>query len=202
MNTLYTKEINGRNVVKPRRNIILNQTTTVQISPESEETMEVDMQVFNPTHEMLIEDGWNLYELSEKTLSEEELFNIALEDKIQEIIRFDESSEVNECFLHYAGNIIPYWANKSERNDLKQAVQDYKNKGYENYRLDLRDVGISITFSCDVLLSMLSELEVYAINCFNVTTDHIFAVKTLTTIDDIKAYDYMIGYPEKLRFEI
>jgi hypothetical protein len=43
---------------------------------------------------------------------------------------------------------------------------------------------------------------VYAIDCYNKTTDHIYAVKNLTTIEDIENYNYREDYPEKLKFEL
>lgn len=120
--------------------------------------------------------------------------------KIRELERYDESSAVNECFITYNGQLFPYWSSKSERNDLKQAVLNYRDKGYSDYRLDLRDVGVSLSFSCDALLSMLSDLEVYAIQCFNVTTDHLYAIRSLTSVDSIMNYDFTTGYPPKLTF--
>lgn len=120
--------------------------------------------------------------------------------KVRELVRYDESSAVNECFITYNGQLFPYWSSKSERNDLKQAVLNYRDKGYSDYRLDLRDVGVSLSFSCDALLSMLSDLEVYAIQCFNVTTDHLYAIRSLTSVGALLGYDYTTGYPPKLTF--
>lgn len=120
--------------------------------------------------------------------------------KIRELERYDESPAVNECFITYNDQLFPYWSSKSERNDLKQAVLNYRDKGYSDYRLDLRDVGVSLSFSCDALLSMLSDLEVYAIQCFNVTTDHLYAIRSLTSVDSIVSYDFTTGYPPKLTF--
>ena len=74
--------------------------------------------------------------------------------------------------------------------------------GRETYRLDLREVGVSVDINCEKLLSMLSALEVYAIDCYNKTTDHIYAVNNLTTVEEIEAYDYRVGYPEKLTFTL
>jgi hypothetical protein len=74
--------------------------------------------------------------------------------------------------------------------------------GRETYRLDLREVGVSVDIVCEKLLQMLSALEVYAIDCYNKTTDHIYAVNALTTVEEIEAYDYKVGYPEKLTFEL
>ena len=74
--------------------------------------------------------------------------------------------------------------------------------GRESYRLDIRELNISLQIPCERLLTMLSELEVYAIDCYNKTSDHIFEVKKLSTIEEIEHYDYRHGYPEKLIFEI
>ena len=49
-------------------------------------------------------------------------------------------------------------------------------------------------------LDMLNTLELYALNCYNVTQSHIAAVRALQTIEEIENYDYTIGYPEKLSF--
>ena len=49
---------------------------------------------------------------------------------------------------------------------------------------------------------MLSALEVYAIDCYNTTTDHMFAIKQLNSIEDIESYDYTTGYPDKLIFNL
>ena len=55
------------------------------------------MQIFNPTEEMLIADGWveHIPVLYEPT--EEEILNMERDYKIEEILRHDSSSEVN-CF--------------------------------------------------------------------------------------------------------
>jgi hypothetical protein len=95
-----------------------------------------------------------------------------------------------------------YWADKEERDSLKGAVRDCISVGRETYRLDLRDLGISLHIPCEDLLQMLSALEVYAIDSYNKTTDHIYSVNALTTVEEVKAYDYHIGYPEKLTFNL
>ena len=74
--------------------------------------------------------------------------------------------------------------------------------GIETYRLDLRELGVSFTISCQNMLQMLSALEVYAIQCYNKTTDHIFNVRQLENMEDIENYNFTQGYPEKLIFNI
>ena len=74
--------------------------------------------------------------------------------------------------------------------------------GREFYRLDLRDKGVSLTIRCELLLQMMAALEVYAIDSFNKTTDHEFAIKALTAKDEIEDYDFKVGYPSIPRFEL
>lgn len=155
-------------------------------------------QTINPTEEMILADGWVEY----TTPVYEPTIEDYRRDKIREIERHDSSSEVNKCYINTAGNELSYWANKSERSSLKSAVNDCIIMNRNTYRLDLRDLGLSVDIDCNKLLEMLSALEVYAIDCYNKTTDHIFNVNGLTTIEEIENYDYRKGYPEKLIFEI
>lgn len=155
-------------------------------------------QTINPTEEMILADGWVEY----TTPVYEPTIEDYRRDKIREIERHDSSSEVNKCYINTAGNEISYWANKSERSSLKSAVNDCIIMNRNTYRLDLRDLGLSVDIDCNKLLEMLSALEVYAIDCYNKTTDHIFNVNGLTTIEEIENYDYRKGYPEKLIFEL
>lgn len=182
---IYTKEIDGHVVRKPMNKIVIKTD---------------NLQIFNPTHETLLEYGWELY--IEPVPTTEELLNEAKMIKRAEIMRYDKSKAVNNCYIVSGDLEIPYWSEKDERNDLKRAILDYKNKGHETYRLDLRDLGMSLTFPCDALLDMLSELEVYAIDCYNVTSDHLFAVNKLQTVAEVETYDYTTGYPEQLNFKI
>lgn len=157
-------------------------------------------QIINPTEEMILEDGWVEYVLPE--LTDEQKLQRAINNKLHDIEWYDSSDEVNSCVISYMGQEMSYWANKTERSVLKTAIEDCLKVGRTIYRLDIRDLGISIPINCELLLTMLSQLEVYAIDCYNKTTDHIYAVKNLTTIEDIENYDYKKEYPEKLRFEL
>lgn len=135
-------------------------------------------------------------------LDEQSKLELLKKYKIIEIERYDKSKDVDACYITHNGNSLNYWADKSERDELKGAVRDCINVGRELYRLDLRDIGVSLTIPCELLLSMLCSLEIYAIDSYNKTTDHIFAIRAMTSIDEVKAYDFTIGYPEKLEFNL
>ena len=197
----YVKEIDGNTVIKTRNQIVIKSQRTIKDKDGNDKV--VTMNTYNPTEEMVLADGWVEYIAPEpRPIPEKVLIERARRGKLDELHRYDESNEVNDCIIVYQGEEIHYWANKDERNDLKNAVRDCIVMGRETYRLDLREVGVSVDINCEKLLQMLSALEVYAIDCYNKTTDHIYAVNNLTTVEEIEAYDYRVGYPEKLTFKL
>ena len=115
---------------------------------------------------------------------------------------YDSSKEVNICYIILGDNQLSYWADRTERSSLKTAVQDCIALGRTTYRLDLREKKVSIDINCELLLQMLSALEVYAVDCYNKTTDHEYAISALETIEEVESYDFKVGYPEKLTFNL
>lgn len=155
-----------------------------------------EFQIANPSEEDILKAGYTLYVKPEPTLEEIKAL------KIEEVLQYDNTNSINECFIIYQNQTIPYWASKNERNDLKRSIEDYINAGFETYRLDLRDIGISVEIPCQSLIKMMENLEVYAIKCYNKTTDHIFEIQKLENKDQVESYDYKQGYPEKLVFNL
>ena len=185
----YIKEIDGKEIIKYSNKIII---------------IKNGFQIINPTEEMILEDGWVEYiepkpEVpTEPELTDEEKLNIAKQELIEKILEYDKSDEVNICYIEIENQQLPYWVDKLERGSLKSAIQDCINCGRENYRLDLREIKVSVEINCENALNILSQLEVYAIDCYNTTTDHLFTVDNLTTIEELKNYDYKQNYPEKI----
>ena len=66
MNTKYTKIIDGKTVIKDAKNIILYITQQIE-NTDTHEMEDMEFQVFNPTHEMLLENGWTVYVKPEPT---------------------------------------------------------------------------------------------------------------------------------------
>jgi len=117
---------------------------------------------------------------------------------LHEIESFDTSSAVNEFVI----NGIGMWLDgDTERPKLRGAVQTYLDKGLGDYPLCVEGVGV-IPVAPTKLLSMLADIEVYAIKCFTKTFEHKEAVSALTTCEELVNYNYTEGYPEKLHFEI
>lgn len=114
--------------------------------------------------------------------------------KISEIQIFDKSTNINSFDL--LGKSM--WLDKSTRVGLFNSISIEKNAGKSDTVLWYDAIKYIIPISD--ALSMLNEIEMYALNCYNVTQSHIAAVRALQTIDEIENYDYTIGYPAKLRF--
>ena len=62
-------------------------------------------------------------------------------------------------------------------NALKGALRNYISTSRTKYRLDLRALEVFLHIPFENLQQMLSLLEIYAIDCYNKTTDHAFAIK-------------------------
>jgi hypothetical protein len=114
--------------------------------------------------------------------------------KISEIQTFDKSVNVNSFDL--LGKSM--WLDKSTRVGLFNSISIEKNAGKSDTVLWYDAIKYIIPISD--ALAMLNALELYALNCYNVTQSHIAAVKSLQTIEEIENYDYTVGYPVKLSF--
>lgn len=116
------------------------------------------------------------------------------EDLIAKIDNYDTSEEVN-CFYYHG---VPMWLDKSTRVGLMNSTSIEKSAGAETTTLWLGS--LTVTLPVDDLLTMLSELELYALDCYNVTAKHKADARSLKTIEEALEYDFTTGYPPKLMF--
>ena len=117
-------------------------------------------------------------------------------DKIAEIAAYDTSDKVNGFVL----NGLLVWLDKATRVGLMNSTTIAKASGQETTTLWLG--GMKLVVDCDKAIQLLSALEMYAIECFNVTASHKQAVSELTTIEEVEAYDYKAGYPKTLEMSV
>ena len=150
--------------------------------------------VCNPTDDMLIKAGYKEYQ--EPVPTEEEKLNTAKQNKIYEIEQYDTSSSVNGFML----NGLLVWLDKATRVGLMNSTTIAKASGQETTTLWLG--GMKLVVDCDKAIQLLSALEMYALECFNVTASHKQAVSELTTIEEVEAYDYKAGYPKMLEMSV
>lgn len=119
-------------------------------------------------------------------------FNELKEAKIAAIRAYDTSLNVNSFNL----NGMTVWLDKATRVGLMNSTNIEKAAGHETTTLWLGT--ISLTINCDLAIQLLSQLELYALACYNKTAEHIANVTAMTTAEELEAYDYTLGYPAKL----
>ena len=125
-----------------------------------------------------------------KTLEE------AKEILLAEIEAYDTSSSVNGFLL----NGLLVWLDKATRVGLMNSTTIAKAAGQETTTLWLG--GAKLVVDCDKAIQLLSALEMYALECFNVTASHKAAVGELKSIEEVEAYDYKAGYPKMLEMSV
>lgn len=111
---------------------------------------------------------------------------------LAEITAYDASSAVNIFTI----NGKKAWLDKATRVGLQNSVTILKDSGRDKMLLWVEDV--SVETNCDKVLQFLSELEIYAVGCFNATSEHRQAVNELDDIGEVLDYDYKSGYPKVL----
>lgn len=179
MNTKFYKEIDGNRYVQSRKNI---------------EIIQDGLQIYCPDDDTLYSNGWELY--IEPAPTEEDLYKSALQEKIDVITAYDTSTDVNEFYIQG----IPLWLDKSTRVGLMLRFQAEQSQGKTH--TTLWQSGMAFPLPIELGLHMLYELEVYASECYDNTQKHLAEIHKLTTIEDLKAYNYTLGYPEKLQFYV
>lgn len=115
---------------------------------------------------------------------------------LAEITAYDASSSVNSFLL----NGMEVWLDKATRVGLMNSTAIAKNMGQEKTNLWLGSYQLEV--DCDKAIQLLSALEMYALECFNVTAAHKKAVSELDNIEGVLTYDYKSGYPDKLKMEV
>lgn len=121
----------------------------------------------------------------------------AKSEKIAKLDYFDclESPEgVNWFYLNGVG----MWLYKELRQSL-----DYTRNKKEKMELQTTTVWCGdtpITLPLETVDQMLTQLEIYADACYNVTAWHRAEINALTSVEEVDAYDFSTGYPEKINF--
>ena len=147
---------------------------------------------YNPSAEIYAALGWEEYVEPAPVKTVEQ----ARQEKIDAIIQYDDSDNVNDFIV----NGEHAWIAKADRVGLMNSTTILKANGAANASLWLNTTEYVIP--CDTLISMLQSLELYALNCYYVTEQHISEVSALNSVEDIEAYDITEDYPQKLTFTI
>lgn len=156
----------------------------------------------------MTEDGEMRYEEREKEQyaydvywlenvgTERDVLNSAKAAVLAAIEAYDTSPAVNGFMLN--GQRV--WLDKATRVGLMNSTTIAKAMGQPTTTLWLGDVKLVV--ECDKAIQLLSALEMYALECFNVTAAHKKAVVEMSTVEEVLGYDYTAGYPEVLTMNV
>lgn len=173
----YKKIIDGQTTIMSSKKIVI---------------IKDSMQIINPTEEMILADGWEEY--IEPVPSDYVNLVVARRDKKFEVERYDTSHDVNEFYVSDQS----IWLDKATRAGLLLRFQAEQARDITDTALWYN--GQQFPLKVDQAIQMLYAIELYASACYDNTQRHLAAIQALQTIEEVEAYDYTTGYPEKLRF--
>lgn len=151
-------------------------------------------QIINPSEEMILSDGWEEYIPVVSEPTDAEILNREKKRKINEILRFDSSNKVNRFYVGES----EIWLDKATRAGLLLRFQAEKAQG--KFYTTLWYEGQQFPLPVDQAIEMLYAIELYASACYDNTQKHISAINAMDNTADVNAYDYTLGYPDKLKF--
>lgn len=120
----------------------------------------------------------------------------AKREVLKQIEVYDTSSAVNGFVLN--GAVV--WLDKATRVGLMNSTTIAKAMGQATTTLWLGNTKLEV--GCDMAIQLLSALEMYALECFNVTAAHKKTVAELTSVEKVLTYDYTKDYPAKLTMTV
>lgn len=147
------------------------------------------VRIINPTEETLKTNG---YEQVEEVQTEAQKLQAAIEAKISEIKAYDSSDAVNSFSL----NGFPAWINREDRIGTRRAIELDIANGLTDSEIWLN--GFKLVVNSQLALRLLDAVGHYAYKAYNVTQEHIAAVKELQSVEAVNAYNYKVGYLDKL----
>lgn len=126
--------------------------------------------------------------------SESDQLSLAKAAKLREITAYDSSSNVNGFRLD--GNLM--WLDRETRASLRNTIESSILVGRSE--LDIWFGDVYITLPVNTAKLMLATLEVYATDCYNVTSQHRVTVKAMQSLSDVDSFDVTYGYPPMPQF--
>lgn len=150
------------------------------------------------TEEQLTE--WGFKEWVEPAPTPEQLLERAKVSKIAELEAYDASDAVNEFDIVMNGEKVCAWLAPDKRADYKASIDAAELLGMTEVKPVFN--GVPVTLDIQTAKIALAKVQLYANQCYGVTEQHKTVVNTLETIEAVEAYDFTIGYPEKLTFDV
>lgn len=115
---------------------------------------------------------------------------------LRNIESYDTSPSVNGFML----NGQKVWLDFELRDRVYQGNERLQRIGRTDTTLWLGNQCYNL--SIEQAQNIISHIEAYAKDCYNVTAAHKAAVEKMQTLEEVMIYDYTQGYPEQLKMEV
>ena len=115
---------------------------------------------------------------------------------LRNIESYDTSTSVNGFML----NGQKVWFDFELRDRVYQGNERLQRIGRTDTTLWLGNQCYNL--SIEQAQNIISHIEAYAKDCYNVTAAHKAAVEKMQTLEEVMIYDYTQGYPEQLKMEV
>ena len=117
-------------------------------------------------------------------------------EKLAALAAYDTSEAVNSFTL----NDVPCWITAAERATYNTSIQAAELLGETTIEIPL--AGQFFTLPIAQSKMMLAMIQRYADKAAVVTARHKAAIEALATAEEIEAYDFTAGYPEKITLSL
>lgn len=142
--------------------------------------------IFNPTHEDYIKNGWEVFEESTE-YSEDTV------DTLKQSILFDAENYFKSAVCTWKLNGVKQdWIPLSERAGFCIVLQDMISRGEVDWTFTITGKTIAVTEA----LSVLQDLNIYAGENYSVFLGHLDKIKQFSSKVDLINYDFTDGYLE------
>ncbi len=170
----YTKNINGINAIRTRKQIVLNKNK---------------MNIFNPTEEMILDEGWVEY-----TSPQEDEIIVEKNNKLLEI-----NGVYNDSKGFYINDIYCTFDTETLNKMLFRVISE---SSMNINKTTLWFNGNAYPMKTKDALELLYQLQIYYGNCFDISEYHKQNLNKLESVEEIKNYSCNENYPEKLNIKI
>ena len=120
----------------------------------------------------------------------------AIEQKLAALTEYDNSDAVNSVII----NGMQTWLTVPERTNYNTSIAAATEMGLEDISFFVGNV--ELTVSTAQAKAMLAAVQLYADACFIATKTHAANISNLTTVEEVEAYDFTQGYPERPVFNL
>lgn len=121
----------------------------------------------------------------------------AKQEKLGLIEAYNSSENVDSFTIN---GKITTWFSPAERSNYKNSIDSAKLLGVKE--LSLFVSGTLMTVPTETAEKLLAAIQLYADACYIATQQHKSTVEAMTDIEKVDNYDYTVGYPERLNFNI